>query len=210
MGFGKLTPEMRLEHPFCIVDQAFAPALCERVVELGQSIEPMAAEVARDPTNSVRDSTVAWIAQSPDTAAWLYDAVDQLVQATNARLWKWRLSTVESMQFTVYGRDQYYEWHADQRKRPYPDDDPRWPGLVRKLSVTINLTAGESYDGGDFMVETLNATPDDTDRRLRTLTEARGLGAAIIFPSHLFHRVTPVTAGTRRSLVGWFLGPPFA
>jgi PKHD-type hydroxylase len=44
---------------------------------------------------------------------------------------------------------------------------------------------------------------------LKTLSEVRQIGTAVIFPSHLYHRVTPVTAGTRRSLVAWFVGPPF-
>jgi len=29
----------------------------------------------------------------------------------------------------------------------------------------------------------------------------------IVFPSHVLHRVTPVTRGVRRSLVGWIGGP---
>ena len=34
-------------------------------------------------------------------------------------------------------------------------------------------------------------------------------GTIIIFPSMLQHRVTPVTNGTRYSLVQWFSGPNF-
>ena len=34
-------------------------------------------------------------------------------------------------------------------------------------------------------------------------------GSIIIFPSHLWHRVKPVTKGTRYSLVIWALGKPF-
>ena len=38
---------------------------------------------------------------------------------------------------------------------------------------------------------------------------AREKGAVVVFPSHIWHRVTPVTKGTRYSLVVWFLGKPF-
>ena len=34
-------------------------------------------------------------------------------------------------------------------------------------------------------------------------------GSIIVFPSHLWHRVRPVTSGTRYSLVTWNLGKPF-
>ena len=34
-------------------------------------------------------------------------------------------------------------------------------------------------------------------------------GAMILFPSFLLHKVSPVTKGTRNSLVGWVRGPNF-
>jgi len=37
----------------------------------------------------------------------------------------------------------------------------------------------------------------------------REIGAAIIFPSYMAHRVSPVTLGVRRSLVAWACGPTF-
>jgi PKHD-type hydroxylase len=35
----------------------------------------------------------------------------------------------------------------------------------------------------------------------------RTRGAFIAFPNFLLHRVTPVTRGTRWSLVAWIMGP---
>jgi len=32
----------------------------------------------------------------------------------------------------------------------------------------------------------------------------------LIFPSYLWHRVTPVTKGIRKSLVAWVIGPQFS
>lgn len=203
-----LPGDMRLQHPYCVISQAFTPDVCERIIAAGEATQAMNAEVAHDPTNSVRDSTVAWLRQGPETA-WLYAALTQLVDSTNARLWKWQLSMAESMQYTHYGPGQHYGWHADQRRKPYPDDDKRWPGLLRKLTVVVTLADGDSFEGGDFMVEVLEAPPDAPERRLKTLSEVRRMGAAVIFPAHLYHQVTPVTAGSRRSLVAWYLGPPF-
>jgi PKHD-type hydroxylase len=36
-----------------------------------------------------------------------------------------------------------------------------------------------------------------------------GRGEIVIFPSFILHRVTPVTKGKRRVIVGWALGPNF-
>ena len=199
---------MRLEHPYCIVDQALSPEDCARAIDTGQATDSMTAEVGFDATNTVRSSTVSWLGQTAEND-WLFKHLVQLVNDANSRLWKWQISAVESAQFTQYGPEQHYSWHADQRRKPYPPDDKRWPGLLRKLSVSICLADDDDFEGGDFMIETLEAGPDTPDKRLKTLSEVRKKGAAVIFPSHLYHRVTPVTLGLRRSLVAWFLGPPF-
>jgi PKHD-type hydroxylase len=44
---------------------------------------------------------------------------------------------------------------------------------------------------------------------IKKITEIREKGSVIVFPSFIWHRVTPVTAGTRYSLVNWNLGFPF-
>ena len=43
----------------------------------------------------------------------------------------------------------------------------------------------------------------------RECTEIRPRGSIIVFPSFVWHRVNPVTRGTRYSLVMWNLGWPF-
>jgi predicted 2-oxoglutarate/Fe(II)-dependent dioxygenase YbiX len=45
--------------------------------------------------------------------------------------------------------------------------------------------------------------------RYHECAEIRPRGSIIVFPSHVYHQVTPVTKGTRYSLVAWNLGYPF-
>ena len=199
---------MRLEHPYCVIDQALSPALCERIIETGEAAEPMDAQVVRDPENNVRNSTVSWLSFSPEIA-WLFEAISIVVNDANERHWNWTLSGPESMQYTSYKTNQHYGWHADQRKKPYPADDSRWPGLTRKLTAVISLSSHSAFKGGEFMLETLEDPPHQPERRFKTLAEIRTIGSVLVFPSFLYHQVTPVTDGQRRSLVTWFLGPPF-
>ncbi len=51
----------------------------------------------------------------------------------------------------------------------------------------------------------------DPDKKANThvLKEIRSKGSLVVFPSDVWHRVKPVTAGTRYSLVVWHLGKPF-
>lgn len=84
----------------------------------------------------------------------------------------------------------HYDWHQD-----YGGGD----SSQRKLSVIIQLTKPEEYDGC----------------RLRLFTQSEwevehvGQGDMIVFPSWAVHRITDITRGQRRSLVSWVSGPPF-
>jgi PKHD-type hydroxylase len=68
----------------------------------------------------------------------------------------------------------------------------------RKLSLTLQLSPPEAYEGGGL--EFFGAGE---------LSVSRLQGTLIAFPSFLHHRVTPITRGKRESLVMWWHGPAF-
>lgn len=174
----------------------------------------------------LRDSKVAWISEE-----WLYNIVHPLVHKANeAAGWNWEWDYSEPFQFTVYNPGGLYSWHtdgySDHTKRykryihgitPEPlKPDGRFPsnhvvdnnmvGKIRKISVTINLSGPGSYDGGNLMFD-LGQHSDS--EQFYECTEIRDKGSMIVFPSFLPHCVTPITRGTRYSLVLWNLGKPF-
>ena len=63
--------------------------------------------------------------------------------------------------------------------------------MVRKLSVSIQLTDPEEYEGGELYLY-------DGDKG--TLMDKKQ-GTLILFPSYVLHEVMPVTKGERNSLV---------
>ena len=79
-------------------------------------------------------------------------------------------------------------------------------GKVRKLSATINLNKPGEYDGGNLKFD---FGPHAAGKRFHEVEEIRPQGSIIVFPSFTYHQVTPVTRGTRYSLVLWSLGEPF-
>ncbi len=79
-------------------------------------------------------------------------------------------------------------------------------GKIRKLSVTINLNQPGEYEGGNLKFD---FGPHSQGKRFHEVTEIRPQGSIIVFPSWTYHQVTPVTKGTRYSLVLWSLGLPF-
>ena len=73
--------------------------------------------------------------------------------------------------------------------------------------MVCNITDPSEYEGGQLEIIDPTAGPDDDETRIIKISKDRG--NVIVFPSFLFHRVTPITRGTRYSLVCWFRGPEF-
>jgi PKHD-type hydroxylase len=83
--------------------------------------------------------------------------------------------------------------------------DNKMVGKIRKISMTINLNEPGDYDGGNLKFD----FGHHADRRFHEVEEIRPQGSIIVFPSFLDHCVTPLTRGTRYSLVLWTVGEPW-
>ena len=139
---------------------------------------------------------------------WIYNSIIPFVKEANQQAgWNFTLEGSESCQWTKYSKTQHYTWHQDSF--PQPTNRPNsWDhGLVRKLSVTVSLADGDTYTGGDLEFDLRNNS--DSSPEIRTSSHARKKGSIIIFPSFVWHRVSPVTQGTRYSLVIWNNGKQF-
>jgi len=194
-----------------------------------KTIEELKQETGKDGNQIeqekyVRDSEVAWLNNQ-----WLYDLIHPFLRTANRDSgWKYEWDFSESFQFTKYGPGQFYGWHADgnschfgRYKRYIPGvspttpeggiprgytDNPNMIGKIRKLSMTINLNKPGEYDGGNLKFD---FGPHAQGKRFHECLEIRPQGSIIVFPSYIYHQVTPVTRGTRYSLVLWSLGQPF-
>ena len=70
--------------------------------------------------------------------------------------------------------------------------------LVRKLSFSIQLSSPDDYDGGNLQLM------DEAGRSYIYSTTER---MYCLFDSRTQHRVLKVKKGTRKSIVGWVVGP---
>jgi PKHD-type hydroxylase len=85
--------------------------------------------------------------------------------------------------------------------------------------MTIQLSDPDEYEGGHFQwLEpqrqldkiTQGDTTIDLNESIRTVPfSAKAKGSIVVFPSFVYHQVTPVIRGTRKSLVVWFNGQPY-
>ncbi len=149
------------------------------------------------PISDHRVAKIAWIGNLSQDAG-LRNMVWNFAQRANRDGFGFDLQYVPGIQYTVYeGTTQgHYDWHTDMSfvsTQPY----------CRKLSFILQLSDSDEYEGGDVEIE-----PDFNGGDLNR-DELRQKGTVLIFPSFVRHRVTPVTKGTRRSLVSWIEGPQF-
>ena len=73
---------MRLQYPFCVFENHFSDAFCDAVIQMGENTDSMPAEVASDPKNNLRDSTVSWLSNTPENA-WLFEQLTDFIHKTN-------------------------------------------------------------------------------------------------------------------------------
>jgi PKHD-type hydroxylase len=165
----------------------FSPAECEAIIAIGRSLT-LAAGQMYTPVEGRRRSMVGFI---PKTAAnqWLVDRMSALVRLANRDFGFDVDAMTPILQFAEYSEGGKIEWHSDYDQ----------VGVnPRKISVSVQLTDAQDYDGGE-----LEFFP------VGELRWSKRRGTAIVFPSFCQHRVAPVTRGVRHSLVAWFSGPAF-
>ena len=156
-----------------------------------------------------RNSDLVWLSEP-----WIYKELHPYVRMANKNAgWNFQWDRSEPCQFTKYKLNQYYDWHNDPWSTPYKRKNINDPdnGRIRKLSMTCQLTDGSEYTGGELEFDFRDYDPHmrDESKHIKQVKEILHKGSIVIFPSHLWHRVKPVTRGTRYSLVVWHLGYPF-
>ncbi|MFD4604352.1 2OG-Fe(II) oxygenase [Streptomyces sp. NPDC058464] len=166
-----------------------APAVCAELAERCRSLDVVAPGVVGQ--KSLPDHRVGHSRLLPRSA--LFEDVYQLIwdagEALNRSYFELDVSNiVKPPQFLEYvGGHGHFHWHNDYGlERPLSK---------RKLTVSIQLSDGRDYEGGDFEVF---GTPQPMPR---------AQGSIVVLPAFVHHQVTPVTSGTRCALVGWLAGP---
>jgi len=181
------------ETNFAYQPKSFNDDEISRIIELGEKFFELgeAATGGNIKDADIRLSKISWIPLNGDTQ-WIYDRIRDIVAPMNGRYFQFDLfGFVEHLQYTVYGdKDSHYTWHIDKGMQ---HTSPR------KLSVVIQLSDPSEYDGGNLQFMLGNESENAKKEK----------GMLYAFPSWVLHRVTPVTEGTRRSLVIWLSGPKF-
>mgnify|MGYP002842945794 FL=1 len=140
---------------------------------------------------ATRDSQTSWIPADN----WVGGFCMSYVLKSNRDNFMYDIEGIDGneIQYTVYEKGQYYNWHQDAGFESVDEN-----GKLRKLSFILQLSSPDDYQGGN--IEMRNG---DNEKFL----VPRRRGTFIVFDSRTPHRVTTVTGGIRKTLVGWVIGP---
>lgn len=165
---------------------------CELIIKIGSSMEMQAGRIFADGGSiaETRKCSTSWLYPSNETE-WLFRRATDIVQELNSRFFNFDVTGfIEGFQFTKYeAPDGKYNKHVDMGRNCY----------IRKLSFVLQLSDPKDYEGGDLVLH--------FDKDPAVMKKEQGY--LTLFPSYMLHEVTPVTKGTRYSLVGWITGPKF-
>lgn len=176
---------------FGVWKDGFTPEEVENIIFLEKLIEFGQGFV--DGNNfrpEARDSSISFLNLDEDTR-WIFERLGQIVPRVNYDLFMYDITGIQSLQYTMYKEDQFYDWHLDSRFA--------WENYPRKISGAILLSDPDEYEGGELEIMA-SGSPD----RITSVKPEKGHIA--FFSASMPHRVRPVTKGVRRSLVFWVVG----
>jgi predicted 2-oxoglutarate/Fe(II)-dependent dioxygenase YbiX len=159
-----------------------------------------------------RNAKNAWI----PTTHWVSGFLWNYVEKANRENFLYDLTNIdgEALQYTVYDEGEYYGWHNDagisSQYKPVSIGNRGYGEeilqdfinenceKVRKLSFSLLLSDPNEYSGGNLQL---------MDESGKSYIAPRKRGAIILFDSRTQHRVQKISKGTRKSIVGWVVGP---
>jgi PKHD-type hydroxylase len=172
-------------------EKAFSKEECQTIINTAKNKGLIQGKTLNDKkAKDVRNSKISWIYPT-DNMDWAFRRCTDIITNLNDRFFKFDLYGFnEGFQFTNYeAPGGKYGCHIDKIMN----------GVIRKLSISIQLTNPSEYEGGElYLYEDDKGTVMNKEQ-----------GTLIIFPSYILHEVMPVTKGERNSLVSWITGPSF-
>lgn len=181
-----------------IINENYLPSnICDDIINAAQAQKEIEGVIQGGTDKKIRNSRVVWLNEQ-----WIYDWINGVINEINIEhKWNFTISHPEQIQFTKYNEGQFYGWHQDIYEN-IPAD-----GFQRKISAVIPLVESNTYEGGDleFYDPMTNPNKKQEDKIIRN-EKLRQKGSIIVFPSYIYHQVTPVLKGERLSIVIWFCG----
>ena len=177
-------------HPYAWWDSFLTLEECEKIIKYANFLNSKIKATVRSDDLESRKSNITWMPPSEEIR-WLYERLTSIITKLNNQFFHFDLfGIIEPLQFTNYKAPKgKFDMHIDNS----------YNTVIRKLSISIQLTDPKKYKGGDLNLY--------LDRKKIAMKKEQG--CLIAFPSYVLHEVTPIIKGERNSLVVWITGKSF-
>ena len=175
-------------YAYAYCENVFTKEECNKIIKIAKQ-KGLVKGTTKNKSN-VRASKICWLYPS-DNLEFAYRKITDVVLELNKKFFQFDIFGLnEGLQFTNYkAPSDKYDKHIDRA----------YEFLVRKLSISIQLTDPKEYEGGELILY-------EDEKGIEMKKEQ---GTLVIFPSFILHEVKPVTKGERNSLVAWVTGNQF-
>ena len=173
---------------YAYMEKVFTKEECKKIINIAKK-KGLIKGTTTGKTDA-RLSKICWL-YSADDLEWVFRKITDVVLNLNSRFFNFDIFGLnEGLQFTNYkAPSDKYTKHIDRALDI----------VVRKLSLSIQLTDPKEYEGGELILY------EDEKGTLMKKEQ----GTLVLFPSYMLHEVKPVTKGERNSLVSWVTGKQF-
>jgi len=195
---------MKLKYNYWYFTKAISPAQCQRIIKTATKMPYTTGTIEGNPEADKPeiDPKYRKVKITSISDPEIYSLLNPFIHGANKSAgWNFQWDWNETSQFAMYNKSDHYEWHHDEAE-PFKI----YNNKVRKLSLSLQLTDPSRYEGGDMQFRWLDAHGEPTTE---TVKKSKDRGTIIIFPSFVFHRITPIKKGTRLALINWSLGEKF-
>ncbi len=205
---------MHLKHNVWFFKNVLDKTWCDNIIK---TYKPRATKKGKIGGDGVKQKAIANKKRRNSSIEWVFDKEvykklnPYLHMANKNAVWNFEVSWNEDIQFTKYEKGQYYNWHMDSFYQPFKNHKfSQYEGKIRKISCSVLLNDPKEYSGGDLEIGYNNNVETPLEKNKSNMNQCNlGQGSIIFFPGFVWHRVTPITKGTRYSLVMWTVGKPY-
>lgn len=166
------------------------PDECQAIIDLAKDSDAMRdSMVVADGEGVIdtkwRKAQHMYLLPGPDTN----ELLDKLMTTTlfANKKFKFDIDAFEAVSIVRYPVGGHYSWHKDIGSKHTAH---------RKISMSVQLSADHTYEGGDLEI----------DLHSKVFRAPRERGSVTVFCSWERHRVTPVLRGERWAIVAWAAG----
>tara|TARA_B100001109_G_C18863137_1_gene475187 strand:- start:173 stop:793 length:621 start_codon:yes stop_codon:yes gene_type:complete len=169
--------------------------MCKQIISWSNKLTLESGETVGDKeklTNKTKEREVnQYSIPLNEETAWLYERFLKAAKfANHEAAWNFDISGFHNPLLLLHYEGNYqhhYDWHLDIVGGKESG---------RKVSMSVQLSDSEDYEGGELEIKTSN----------KAMSTTREQGAIALFPSYILHRVKPVLSGERWCVVGWIQG----